>query len=519
LKYNYDAVIIGVHNYSRFPANNFGFDKSELLLIGQLQEETRAVTIAFGNPYAIRNFDKGNTIISAYDDDSLMHGTAARLLFGKFVPGGKLPVSISNRFAAGSGLNTFRSAHIILPYVPPAAVNMDTNVLKRIDTIAAEAISQKATPGCVVLGMRNGKIFLNKAYGYTDYNETVPVTLSTIYDLASCTKICATTMAIMRLYDEGRLDINTTLGSYLPWLKGSDKARLIIKDVLLHQAGLVAWIPFYRETLYDGVHPDTLLYSPVKDPAHTVRVAENLYMKADYIGTMFRLIRDSRLGPAHKYVYSDNDFILMQKVVEAITGMPLDEYVEKTFYDPLGMLSTGFKPRSFARLDRVAPTEKEADFRLQQLHGDVHDPGAAMFGGVSGHAGLFSDTYDLAILMQMLLNGGSMEGVQYIKPATIRYFTAYQSNISRRGLAWDKPEKEKERMNESDPYPCRSASPATFGHTGYTGTCIWVDPAYDFIYIFLSNRVCPDGGENRKLSTLNIRSRIQETMYEAMGIK
>ncbi|MBX5438039.1 MAG: serine hydrolase [Thermoflavifilum sp.] len=517
LKYAYDALIVGVHGLERYPTNQFGLTEAEMLFIQQLQQEARTVTVLFGNPYALQYFPDGEALVVAYDDDSLAYATAAALLFGRLQPSGHLSVSVSGRYKSGTGLTAWNRNRIVLPYVQPEQVGLDPGILQRIDTIAQEAIAAQATPGCVVLAARDGKIFLHKAYGYLDYGDTLPVQLNTIYDMASCTKICATTLAAMRLYDEGKLRLDAGLGEYLPWLKGSDKAPLTIRDVMLHQAGLVAWIPFYRSTLYDGIHPDTVLYSHQRDPQHTIRVAEDLYMNPAYVDSMYWQIRQSKLGPRHHYVYSDNDFILMQKVVEAITGMPLDAYVEQTFYAPLGLTRIGFRPRSFASLRDIAPTENERQFRLQQLHGDVHDPGAAMFGGVSGHAGLFADAYDLAVLMQMLLNGGQMGSQHFLKPKTIQYFTGYRSDISRRGLGWDKPEKD--RAKDPEPYPCASASPLTFGHTGFTGTCIWVDPAYKLTFIFLSNRVCPDGGNNMKLIQMNIRGRIQQTLYDAMGVQ
>ncbi|SFV32577.1 beta-glucosidase [Thermoflavifilum thermophilum] len=517
LKYDYDAVIVGVHRLNRYPAHHFGLSEAEILLIQQLQQEARTVTVLFGNPYALQDMHDGEAIVVAYEDDSLAYATAAALLFGRMEPGGRLAVSVSGRYQAGSGLTAWNRTRVVLPYVQPEQVGVDPGILKRIDTLAQEAIAAHATPGCVVLAARDGKIFFHKAYGYLDNGDTLPVQLNTIYDMASCTKVSATTLAAMRLYDEGKLNLDAGLGKYLPWLRGSDKAPLTIRDVMLHQAGLVAWIPFYKNTLYDGVHPDTVLYSHHRDPVHTVRVAENLYINPAYLDSMYMQIRNSKLIPGHRYVYSDNDFILMQKVVEAITGMRLDEYVEKTFYAPLGLTRIGFRPRSFASLNEIAPTENEKQFRLQQLHGDVHDPGAAMFGGISGHAGLFADAYDLAVLMQMLLNGGTLNGQHFLKPSTIQYFTGYRSDISRRGLGWDKPEKD--RMKDPEPYPCASASPLTFGHTGFTGTCIWVDPAYKLTFIFLSNRVYPDGGANMKLIQMNIRGRIQQTLYDAMGVQ
>jgi CubicO group peptidase (beta-lactamase class C family) len=335
--------------------------------------------------------------------------------------------------------------------------------------------------------------------------------------MASCTKICATTMAVMKLYDEGRLDLQKTLGDYLPWVKGSNKESLRILDIMLHQAGLKAFIPFYRETIdtTKAGNPLPGFYAPRPDSTHDIRVAENMYIRNDWEDTIYQRILLSDVGPRDKYIYSDNDFIFMGKIVEAITGKTLDQYVKETYYDPLEMSSAGFKPRERFPLGRIAPTAQEPIFRQQLIRGDVHDPGAAMFGGVAGHAGLFSDAYDLAILEQMLLNGGTLNGQTFLKKSTIDFFTAYHSDISRRGLGFDKPEKD--NATRKEPYPCLSASPETFGHTGFTGTCVWVDPKYDLIFIFLSNRVNPEEN-NPRLGSLFIRGRIQETIYQAMGV-
>jgi CubicO group peptidase (beta-lactamase class C family) len=368
-----------------------------------------------------------------------------------------------------------------------------------------------------VLVAKDGKIVYDKSFGYLTYEKKELVYPETIYDLASVTKICATTMSVMKLYDEGKLDIQKTLGDYLPWVRGTNKESLKIWDVLLHQAGLKAFIPFYKETI-DSLHggiPLPSIYAWKQDSAHHVRVAENLYMRNDWLDTIYNRILTSNVEPKKKYIYSDNDFIFMGKIVEAITGMTLDQYAKKTFYDPLYMSTTGFKPRNSFPLDRIAPTENETIFRKQLIRGDVHDPGSAMFGGVAGHAGLFSDAYDLAVLEQMLLNGGEIDGKRFLKKETIDYFTAYHSDISRRGLGFDKPEKNNATLKE--PYPCISASPETFGHTGFTGTCVWVDPKYNLIFIFLSNRVNPTS-ENGKISSLSVRGGIMEAIYKAMGV-
>ena len=332
--------------------------------------------------------------------------------------------------------------------------------------------------------------------------------------MASVTKICATTLALMKLYDEGKINLKNKLSDYLPWVMGSNKQDCLIEDLLLHRAGLVSYIPFYKEIISPNGVPLSNYFSFNQNKAFNIRVAENLFMRNDWRDTIYKRILQSPMNPVGKYVYSDNDFIFLGKVAEAISGMPLDEYVQKEFYLPLGLKSTAFTPRNYFPVGRIVPTENEKIFRQQQLCADVHDPGAAMFGGVSGHAGLFSNANDMAIIMEMLLDGGTFNGKSYLKRETIQLFTSYQSENSRRGYGFDKPEKDNDTRKEA--YPCRTASPFTFGHTGFTGTCVWVDPVSRLVFVFLSNRVNPFGGENKKLLTLNVRGNIMEAVYKAM---
>ena len=393
---------------------------------------------------------------------------------------------------------------------------MNAQQLDSLAVIANSAIKAHAFPGCQVLVARNGKVVYYKTFGYLNYDNLEPVQLNTIYDLASVTKVSATTVAIMRLYEENKLSLDSTLGMYLPWMRGTNKDTLHIKDILLHQAGLLADIFFYKETVdtHTGL-PLPGFYKTVKDDTFSVRVADNMYLRNDWKDTMEKRMRDSPLLPFGKYVYSDNDFILLGKIAEQITGEPLDEYVDKQFYKPLEMFSTTFTPREhFVPITSIAPTEKEKSFRMQLLRGDVHDPGSAMFGGVAGHAGLFSNAYDLAKLYLMLLNGGAWNGKPYFDSATVHLFTSYHSDISRRGYGFDKPEKD--NATNKDPYPSIYASPETFGHTGYTGTCVWADPKENLLFIFLSNRVCPDGGANGLLSKLEVRRRMLDVVYRAI---
>ncbi len=384
-----------------------------------------------------------------------------------------------------------------------------------IDSIATDAIAKGATPGCVVLVAKDGRIAYQKAYGNFDYGKYEPVQPDAIYDMASVTKICATTLALMKLYDEGKIGLKKKLGDYLPWVKGSNKENLVIEDMLLHQAGLAAFIPFYKEVISPAGVPLSTYFSSQQSNSFNIRVAEDLFMRNDWRDTLYQRILQSPLREEGRYIYSDNDFIFLGKVVELVSGVPLDEYVKREFYDPLGLGSTAFKPREHFNLDRIVPTEQEKYFRLQSIRGDVHDPGAAMFGGVAGHAGLFSNAHDMAVIMQMLLDGGTFNGKTYLKKETIQLFTAYHSAHSRRGYGFDKPEKDNATRTEA--YPCLLASPLTFGHTGFTGTCVWADPAYRLVFIFLSNRVNPDS-ENKRLLNMDVRGKMMEVVYKAMGL-
>ncbi len=511
LRNRYDLIVIGLHNIKRYPANDFGISPAALKLLSDLSHQPNAVSFVFGNPYALKYVCDASVLLECYDDNDITQGVAADWLNGKFLANGRLPVSVCNGMKAGFGITYSRGP---LPEVEAESLGFNSAKLLRIDSICKRAIALQAAPGCVVVVVKNGQVAYEKAFGTMEYNKAEPVYPETIYDLASVTKVCATTISVMKLYDEGKLDLNKTLGYYLPWVRGSDKDSLKIWDIMLHQAGLKDFIPFYAETISKDKDAGPLpsVYATVRDTTHSIRVGENLYIRNDWQDTMYRRILTSKLGPAGKYVYSDNDFIFMGKIVEALSGQTLDAYTYDNFYQPLSLSTTGFKPRNRFPLSRIAPTEQEVPFRRQLLRGDVHDPGAAMFGEVSGHAGLFSDAYDLAVIMQMLMNGGTMAGHQYIKKETIDYFTAYHSNGSRRGLGFDKPEKD--NATRKEPYPCADASPLTFGHTGFTGTCVWADPAKQIVFIFLSNRVNPQ--ESSKLSSLSVRGNIMEDIYKAL---
>ncbi len=340
----------------------------------------------------------------------------------------------------------------------------------------------------------------------------MPVTLQHIYDLASVTKITATTLAIMKLYEQKRIAVTDVLSKHLPWLQGTNKANLIIKDVLLHQAGMVPFIPFYKNVIDSSGITLPQYVSNTSNGIYTIPVAENCFLHKDYADTMHKQIVLSKVDSIGlKYVYSDNDFILLGNIIESITGKKLNEYVAEIFYSPLQATTVGFLPLQRFSKEQIVPTERESIFRKQLLQGYVHDPGAAMMGGVAGHAGLFGAAPDIAKVYTMLAQGGMFEGKRYLHESTISYFTKYHS-FSRRGLGFDKPEKD--NATRKEPYPNAMASSSTYGHTGFTGTCVWVDPAKKLVYIFLSNRVYDKGGDNKKLLQLNIRGRIMDALYK-----
>jgi len=506
----FTTIIVGLHNYNRKPTNNFGFNDSILNLLNYLANKENVIIFCFGNPYAIKNICTAKNLVVCYEDDNITHQAAFKLLKGTIVAKGILPVTVCDNYLFGSGITD----NYYMPYASPESMGINSQKLMIIDSIANDAIAKKATPGLEVLVAKNGSVIYQKAFGYTDTTQLHAVSNNTIYDLASITKVAATTLAIMKLYDEHKIDIDKTIGDYLSWAKGSDKAAIKIKDLLLHQSGLVPYISFYKNVIdtlngkpFDGFFNNT------QNDNYLYKVANNMYLNKQYKNIMIDTILKSIITKPHQYVYSDNNFIFLALIVEAITTKTLDEFVAENFYQPLNMTSTVFNPSNHCMLQQLAPTEVDTYFRHQLIHGNVHDEGAAMFGGVAGHAGLFSNAYDLAQIFQLLLNKGTLNGKRYLSKKTIKKFTAYNSLISRRGLGFDKPEKA--TATQSRTYPSKYASSKTFGHTGFTGTCVWADPTENLIYIFLSNRVHPTR-KNITLNTLNIRSKIHDAIYSAI---
>lgn len=426
---------------------------------------------------------------------------AAMSVFGGIACTGKLPRSFSPRYTIGAGYTTAKTR---LGYTDASALGIDREKLETdIDHIMDEAIRERAIPGGVVMAVKNGQVIFEKSYGHHTYELLQPVKLSDIFDMASITKITATTPTIMRLTERGIVDLDSTMGHYLLQAQHTNKNGTVLRDVMLHEAGFIPYIPFYRDLKPGDLSPDS-------SAAYAVKVADGCYIRTGYYEkVMWPIMLGSKLNPTGKYVYSDISMYVMKEVAEHQTGIPIQDYIQQEFYRPLGMQTAGYLPRSRFPKQRIVPTEDDKTFRKTLLQGYVHDQGAAMAGGIAGHAGLFATANDLAIYGQLLLNRGEYGGDRYFKPETVDRFTSKQSATSRRGLGFDRAD-----PDTSKAYPSKLASPATFGHTGYTGTCIWIDPEEQLIYIFLSNRVHP--AVSTKLYELNVRSRIQDTLYEAI---
>jgi beta-glucosidase-like glycosyl hydrolase/CubicO group peptidase (beta-lactamase class C family) len=508
---NNDLIIIGLHCNQGLISKQYGIQECSLKLIDTLCTIKKVTLDIFGSPYALsflKNPGNLEAIIASYQDCPESQLLSAGLIFGAIKAKGHLPVTASHSFPYKTGISTSVTR---LEYVLPEEIGIPSGYLNSIDSIAQSGIDKRAYPGCQVVFALDGKIFYNKSFGHPRYEDTAKVTNGDIYDLASLTKVTATTLAIMKLTEEKKISLDEKLGTYLPELRGSNKQDLMIRDVMTHQAGLQAWIPFYIKTLRKG-QPDPAIYQHQHSDHFPLRVAEDLYIRKDYPDSVYRAIIDAPLRPTRDYKYSDMGFYLLRRIIERQSGDPLEDYLSASFYKPLGLPTTGFLPRKRFPASRIMPTEYDTVFRKQLIRGDVHDPGAAMLGGVSGHAGLFSDAADLAVVLQLFLNYGEYGGKQYFLPSTIREFTRVQfpAKGNRRALGFDKP-----ALNTVDGPCCKSASPESFGHSGFTGTYIWADPQNRLSYVFLSNRIYPSAS-NEKIVEMNIRTRIHQAMYDIL---
>jgi beta-N-acetylhexosaminidase len=499
----YDGIIIAV------------FPLSENLLpvviptVNQLAGSATAVI--FGDPALLKPFDAFGTVMCAYTDDPAVQRSAAEMIFGATPVSGRLPLTASDAWREGTGSSITLMNR--LGYALPEEVGVSGVALDRIASIAREAIDSASTPGCHVLVARKGKIIFDRSFGWYTFDNQIGVSDETIYDLASVTKVIATLQSIMFLHEKGIIDVNKKASVYLPELALTNKKDITTKDMLTHQSGLLPFIPMWPQTIRDNQR-DPYYYSDTRTDNYPLHVAPGLFA-APYIGdsawqwvTRSRLLNKAPRTP-FAYRYSDMGSMILHRMSNRLLNEPMDKFLRRYYYEPLGAETLGFNPLDRFPMRRIAPSEIDTIYRKTQLTGTVNDERAAMLGGVAGHAGLFGNATDLAKMCQMLLNGGTYGGVQFLKPETVEMFTQKQYENSHRGLGWDKP-----NQNDFGGSTSELASPRTFGHTGFTGTCIWVDPEFDLIYIFLSNRVWPN--RSTKLLRTNVRTRIQTAIYQSI---
>lgn len=500
----YDYVVIGL-----YPIESPSLAALKPFL-ARIKPKQRII-VSFGDPMQLNEFSDLNTVVAAYHDNLFSENITAQMIFGAMTFEGELPLTINPELTQGRSLSIEPVQRF--SYVLPEEAGMDSKTLEKISDIVQQAIDSSATPGCHVFVAHKGKVVFDRSYGSYTYDHKTPVTDATIYDLASITKVAATLQAVMFLQEKGSIDLNKKISVYLPELRSTNKKDITIKDMLTHQSGLLPFIPMWPNTVKDKLLMP-YYYADTKSDTYSLQVAPNLFVNpairdSAWHWAVASKMTDRQPRTPYTYRYSDMGSMIFHRMVEKVINQPMNEFLEQHFYEPLGAGTLGYVPLERFSPSQVAPTEIDTIFRKQLIHGTVHDERAAMMGGIAGHAGLFGNANDLAKIGQMLLNGGTYGGVRFFKKETVDLFTAKQYDNSRRGLGWDKP-----TVGDWNGPTSELCSPKTFGHTGFTGTCIWVDPEFDLVFVFLSNRVWPD--RSNKLLNANIRPRVQEVIYKSI---
>ena len=507
---NYDKVVISLHGMVQGASKNFGLHQSAIDFINVLNRETEVVLVVFGNPYSLKHFDAIDNILIGYEPGDMVEDLAAQGLFGAFSMDGRLPVAASLKSKFGTGLKT--KDLMRMGFGMPEEVGLSSDTLAKIADLTKKVVDSMAAPGGVVLVAKDNKIVYHEAFGKHDYKKGVKTQTTDIFDLASVTKIAASTIAVMKLVDEGKLDLTAPIKNYIPELDTTNKGNLTLLDMMSHHAQLGAWIPFFEETVTAKKKPMDKYYRKERTADFSVQVTNKLWLKNDYQDSIWYKIVNSPLRSQRKYVYSDLGFIMTAKIIEKVTEVPFEDYVQTAIYKPLGLENMTYRPLEKFDKNRIPPTDDDRYWRQQKVQGHVHDMAAAMLDGVAGHAGLFGTSTDLAVVMQMLLNGGYYGGKQLISTQTVRQFTTRCGDCSRRGIGFDMKEKKANKSQNMS----QLASERTFGHLGFTGICTWADPDQNLVYIFLSNRTFPSWKGRNILGRNNYRPRIQSVIYEAI---
>ncbi len=488
--------------------HDFALDSLQAAELKSLARQLPLVLANLGQPGNLYLLDTSLVVVQAFSAEPDIQALAPQLLFGGVPAAGKLPYSFNAYFRRGKGMAL---PQIRMRYGLPQQQGLSPEKLVGIDAIVRSAIDEKSFPGCQVLLAKNGTVVYNKVFGNHTYDSAQAVRHTTLYDLASLTKVAATTLSAMKLYEEGRLELDTRLRNLMPMSRNSRLRNLTVEKLMAHRSGLQPHMPVLPYLLYRDMNNNdcSRYFCSLPSDTFPIEVAKNFYFSRPHFDKIWLDIHKLRVRN-RRFRYSDVNFILLQQLLEQETEMPLDAYAEQHFYRPLGLQHTLFRPISRFEQSQIAPTQNDRRWRHQLVHGYVHDETAALLGGVAGHAGLFSTAEELAVIFQLLLNEGQYGGAPYFQPETVRYFTSARHG-NHRGLGFDKPREEDIDENK---FP-KQAGEQLFGHTGFTGTCAWADPDTGLLYIFLSNRIYPDSN-NKKLFQNRVRERIHQVAYEAL---
>ena len=405
-----------------------------------------------------------------------------------------------------------------LVHAKPSALGFDEAYInQKVDSIMQMGIDSLAFPGAQVLVAKNDTVIFHKAYGFHTYDKKQAVALNDLYDLASVTKITGPLPALMKLVDEGKLDLDKPFSNYWkPWRHRKDKKDLTLREILAHQAGLVPYIVFLNEVIKENGKVKRRFVHESTNKRFQGQAYDRIYINDRFERKMNRIINRSEVSDDKKYLYSGLTFLIYPRLIEQITGTDYQTYLEENFYKPIGAKTLGYLPSQKNFDNDIVPTEVDSLFRKSLVKGWVHDENAALKGGISGNAGLFATADDLAKLMLLYQHYGNVNGKQLISTETVKEFTKvqYPENENRRGLGFDKPLLNNSELPLAEAYPSPLVSPESFGHSGFTGTFVWADPINKITYIFLSNRVYPSR-DHQKLYGLHIREALQDVFYRA----
>ena len=537
---NANLVVMAVHASVGHVAQNYRVTPEITRICKELSQAYNTVLAYMGNPYALSDWEgiisRSKGIMLVYENNNRSQDILAQAVMGGVATNGRLPISVGDVFSSGDGVNTPKNRLGFTSYIN---LGLNETYLKKADSLVLNAIELEATPGAQVMVVKDGYVVYEKSYGNHTYNKNRDVLSDDIYDVASVTKVVATLPEFMGMSETGEAKLNDRLGDLLPFLQNSNKAEIRIDEMLRHQSGLPGYIPFqrftYDTTTYEDFYsrkksreysiqvdewhyasnkakPYHWLYAQQQDLLHNTKVADKMFVHESFKDTVISRLIKTPLLEEKNYRYSDLAFYFLKELMEERSGQTLDRLATDDLFAPLGMNKTAYNPleHGFKTAD-IVPTENDLLFRKQLLHGYVHDQGAALLGGVGGHAGVFSNSNDLAKIMQMYLNGGVYGGRRYLTTATIDYFTQNIEDGNRRAMGFDKPELDTTKIGPT----CWEVSPESFGHTGFTGTMVWADPTYNLIYIFLSNRVYPQAW-NIKLLEMDVRTNVQQAIYESI---